>query len=113
MKFNFFGRGSSDIPLFAPDGLARLENYQGFQTAPPYPHLVLRDLFKSQALRLVLEEWPAEERDIEKHDDGAYVKKKTGTTWKTKFGPHTQRYLLSFPARPSFRSCKKSRICGV
>jgi hypothetical protein len=99
MKLNFFGGGSGEIPLFAPDGLARLEAYQGFQAGTPYPHLVLRDLFNPQALRLVLKEWPEEERDIEKHDDGTYVKKKTGTTWKTKFGPHTQRYFteLSSP----------------
>jgi len=80
MKLNFFGGGSGEIPLFAPDGLARLEAYQAFQAGTPYPHLVLRDLFNPQALRLVLKEWPEEEREIEKHDDGTYVKKKTNTT---------------------------------
>jgi hypothetical protein len=100
MAFNFLRRASEDVPLFAPDGLERLENLQGFNAATPYPHLVLRDLFNPDALRLVLKEWPEEDRNVETHDDGTYVKKKTGTTWKTKFGPHTQRYFaeLSSPA---------------
>ncbi len=100
MRLKFLGRGSDEIPLFAPDGLERLEKHVGFQTAAPYPHLVLKDLFNPQALRAVLDEWPTEEGNLEKHDDGTYVKKKTGTTWKTQFGPHTQRYFvaLSSPA---------------
>ncbi|MFL6451973.1 MAG: 2OG-Fe(II) oxygenase [Bryobacteraceae bacterium] len=100
MKSLFSKRISTDVPLFAPGAIERLEGHQGFHAAKPYSHLVMQDLFNPQALRLVLEEWPVKDQNVEKHDDGTYVKKKTGTTWKTKFGPHTQRYFneLSSPA---------------
>src|SRR6476646_6651800 len=101
MALKLFRRTAAEVPLFAPGALERLETYQGFRGASPYPHLIMRDLFNPEALRLVLDEWPVEESSIEKHDDGTYVKKKTGTTWKTKFGPHTQRYFTELAA-PAF-----------
>jgi hypothetical protein len=80
--------------LFAPDGLSRLEDYVGYGTAEPYPHLVLDGLFNPDALRAVLQEWPPMTSGSgEVHDDGTFVKKKFGTTWKTKLGFATQTYL--------------------
>lgn len=87
--------------LFSPDGLSRLENYTGYGTAAPYPHLVLDGIFNPEALRAVLQEWPdLSEGSSESHNDGTFVKKKFATTWKTKLGPATQSYLqeLSHPA---------------
>ncbi|MGA2712831.1 MAG: 2OG-Fe(II) oxygenase [Bryobacteraceae bacterium] len=87
--------------LFTPDGLARFGNYQGYGTAEPYPHLVLDDVFNPEALRAVLREWPEMSTgDSELHNDGTFVRRKFGTTWKTKLGFATNSYLqeLSHPA---------------
>jgi Rps23 Pro-64 3,4-dihydroxylase Tpa1-like proline 4-hydroxylase len=40
---------------------------------------------------MVLREWPND--NLEQHNDGTFVRKKQGTTWKTQFGPYTLRYL--------------------
>jgi hypothetical protein len=90
------------IPLFAPDGLARLEQYDGYGTAEPFPHLVLDGIFNPQALRAVLAEWPLPtDASLEHHDDGTYSVKKLGTTWQTNFGSHTHDYLTEL-AGPRF-----------
>lgn len=82
-------RGSDDLPIFDPQGLARFEAFQGFGAAHPYPHLVLDGLFNPEALRQVLAEWPHADREVEHHNDGTVVRNKIGTTWKTRFGPVT------------------------
>lgn len=94
-------RLSKDVPLFAPDAIERLETYQDYRTADPYPHFVMDGLFNPQALEFVLKEWPLEDENSDKHNDGTYVRKKIATTWKTKFGPHTRGYFTDL-ASPSF-----------
>ena len=83
------------IQLFAEDSLSRLESYEGYHAASPYPHLVMDNLFNPEILRAVLREWPAEKDDsLETHNDGTYVKKKIGTTWQTKFGSETKKCFI-------------------
>jgi hypothetical protein len=95
-------RNVGSIPLFNPDGLLSLENFQGYKTADPFPHLVLDGLFNPDALHAVLREWPVDKNDgrLESHDDGTFTKQKIGTTWQTPFGPHTRDYfnILAGPA---------------
>ena len=76
---------AGSIPLFTADGLSRLENYQGYNTADPFPHLVVDGLFNPDALLAVVREWPADKDagQLESHDDGTYTKQKIGTTWRT------------------------------
>ncbi len=84
----------SSVPLFASDALDRLADYKGYREAEPYPHLVLDGLFNPEALRVILREWPEKDpKTHETHDDGTYVKKKIGTTWRTKFGRQTLGYF--------------------
>jgi len=88
-------------PIFDAGEATNLFSYQGFQAAEPFPHLVLDGLFNPEILRLVLAEWPdTAEKDVEHHNDGVLVRKKIGTTWKTRFGPHTRRLFaeLNGPA---------------
>lgn len=79
--------------LFHPGALERLEEYEGYRSASPFPHVVFDDLFRREALRDVLQEWPRDYNTMETHDDGTFVRKKTGTTWQTDFGPKTNKYF--------------------
>jgi hypothetical protein len=79
------------VSIFEPDTLARMESYQGYRSAAPYPHAIFDDLFDPEALRTILREWPND--NLEQHNDGTFVQKKQGTTWKTQFGPYTSRYF--------------------
>jgi hypothetical protein len=79
------------VSIFEPDTLARMESYQGYRSATPYPHAIFDDLFDPEALRTILREWPND--NLEQHNDGTFVQKKQGTTWKTQFGPYTSRYF--------------------
>jgi hypothetical protein len=88
-------------PLFAPDGISRLESHSEYRVASPFPHLILDALFNPEALRAVLREWPISSDADEKNDDGTYVRKKVGTTWKTPLGPRTKRYFAEL-AGPAF-----------
>src|SRR5262249_30324136 len=83
----------SQSPLFAKDGMQRLEAYEGYRTASPFPHIVIDDLFEPKALRTVLEEWPKPDADVEQHNDGTFVRDKIGTTWRSSFGPATLSYF--------------------
>jgi Rps23 Pro-64 3,4-dihydroxylase Tpa1-like proline 4-hydroxylase len=82
-----------DSDLFAPGGIDELASRPGYPTASPFPHVVVDDLFRPDALRTILKEWPSDTRYSETHDDGIFVRKKTGTTWKTEFGPKTKAYF--------------------
>ena len=79
------------LSIFEPDTLACIEAYQGYRSATPYAHAIFDDLFDPEALRMILREWPND--SLEQHNDGTFVRKKQGTTWKTQFGPYTSRYL--------------------
>ena len=96
-----------EIPLFAPDAIERLETYQGYSAAAPYSHFVMDGLFNPRALHLVLEEWPSQDKAIETHDDGTYVKKKIGTTWRTKFGSNTRRYFSDLSSPQFLKALEK------
>jgi hypothetical protein len=48
--------------------------------------------FRAGALRRVLAEWPDPD-NVEHHNDGTFVRKKIGTTWKTSFGVRTNAYF--------------------
>ncbi len=91
----------TEMSIFAPDGIARLEQIDNYRSVSPFPHLVIDNIFNNDMLRMILQEWPSSGNDSELHDDGTYVKKKFGTTWKTKFGPFTQKFFAEM-AGPSF-----------
>lgn len=93
-----FGQGSaskdSGIAIFTPEKLRALAECATYKTAEPYPNLVMDDFFQPEALDRLLEEWPDPTRsDLEHHNDGTYVRKKTGSSLKTAFGPFTRRFL--------------------
>jgi hypothetical protein len=39
---------SEEVPLFAPGAIERLETYQGYSAAAPYPHFVMDRLFNPE-----------------------------------------------------------------
>jgi hypothetical protein len=87
-------RGDSDTVIFTPEKLKALAGHPTYKTAEPYPNLVMDDFFEPEALDKVLAEWPDATRpDLEHHNDGTYVRKKTGSSSNTKFGPFTRRFL--------------------
>jgi Rps23 Pro-64 3,4-dihydroxylase Tpa1-like proline 4-hydroxylase len=91
-----------DPELFAEGGIAKLAAIDDYRAAAPFPHLVIDDLFNPAALRKVLHEWPAlDASNSESHNDGTFVRKKTGTTWKADFGRSTKHYFAEL-AGPHF-----------
>lgn len=99
----FDGLLARSIPeLFDSASLERLRTDQSYQTASPFPHIVVDGLFNPSALQSILREWPVQnEKSGEMHDDGLYSKKKFATTWKTDFGACTKEYLHRL-ANPAF-----------
>lgn len=96
------------VSLFRPDTIARMEQHEGYQSAVPYPHLVIDNLFEPVALRAVLDEWPMPSAEnSETHDDGTYVRKKVGTTWTTEFGPRTRQYFAELGSARFLKALEK------
>jgi len=88
--FSLFS-GRRPIEPFSAGSLDRLARTAGYPDAQPFPHLVLDDFFNPTMLDAVLGEWPRPDADnLESHNDGTYVRKKLGSTWRTRFGPHTR-----------------------
>lgn len=65
----------TEMSIFAPDGIARLEQIDNYRSVSPFPHLVIDNIFNNDMLRMILQEWPSSGNDSELHDDGTYVKK--------------------------------------
>lgn len=87
-------RDKSDTVIFTPEKLRALAECPTYKTAEPYPHLVMDDFFEPEALDRLLEEWPDATRpDLEHHNDGTFVRGKTGSSPKTTFGPFTRKLL--------------------
>ena len=93
--------------IFAPDGIARLEAFEGYREAEPYAHFVLDNLFAPDVLKAVLKEWPRGDNSSESHNDGTFVRKKLGTTWKTDFGPMTRQCFTALSAPAFLKTLEK------
>ena len=84
-------RRRGPIEVFGQPSLDRLAGVSGYSVAEPFPHVVLDDFFNPDILDAVLAEWPRPDApNLESHNDGTYVRKKLGSTWRTTFGPHTR-----------------------
>ncbi|ACT58813.1 2OG-Fe(II) oxygenase [Hirschia baltica] len=83
------------INVFAPGAIEKLTGLAAdYQSAQPFPHLVIDNLFENDVLSNVIEEWPAtSESSVEPHDDGTYSVQKYASTWKTEYGPNTREIL--------------------
>ena len=105
-------KASIPLELFAPDGLRRLTEHEGYKAADPYPHLVLDNLFNPAALDTLLSEWPDHVGNHhDHHNDGTFVKRKFGTTWKTKFGVETQRFFSEMNSPPVLKALEQ--VTGI
>ena len=87
------------VSIFEPDTLARMESYQGYRSATPYPHAIFDDLFDPEALRTILREWPND--NLEQHNDGTFVRKNKGPLGKRNLA-RTPRAILQTLRRPSY-----------
>jgi len=88
--FSLF-RNRGPIEVLSNASLDRLAGYSGYSEASPFPHLVLDDFFNPTILDAVLAEWPPQDAaNLEEHNDGTYVRKKRGSTYRTRFKPQTR-----------------------
>jgi hypothetical protein len=83
-----------------------------YRAAEPYPHIVLDDVFRSDALDRVVDEWPGRD-DVawNIYDDDSYERGKLTSCDLTHFGPTTRRILaeLNGPAFLEFLE----RLTGI
>lgn len=73
-----------------------------YQTAEPYPHIVIDDLFDDQTLNKIISAWELQNNEtLETHNDGTFVRNKKGTGLNTVFAPQVEFFLWQL-SRPSF-----------
>jgi hypothetical protein len=73
-----------------------------YRAAGPFPHVILDDVFRSEALDAVLDEWPGRDDVIwNAYDDDSYERGKRTSCDLGNFGP-TTRHLLSEMNSPPF-----------
>lgn len=97
--------------MLVPDWAERLEEHaETYASAHPFPHLVIDNLFDTQALKQVLQEWPNAE-SVTDFDDGKFVLKKYASTWKTELGRVTQDILHQLNG-PQFLNVL-SKVTGI
>ncbi len=85
----------TEIRVFTDNGLERLMSLRDdFANAQPFRHLALDNLFDTETLRRVVEEYPVQSTPaVEMHSDGTFSVNKGTSTWRTKHGPNTQEVL--------------------
>jgi Rps23 Pro-64 3,4-dihydroxylase Tpa1-like proline 4-hydroxylase len=86
--------GSSRWPFSVPLDQIADEFGPAYRVAEPFPNVVLDNLFRSEMLDAVLDEWPSRsDVDWNIYDDGAYERGKLTSSDLERFGPTTNQIL--------------------
>jgi len=82
--------------------LEEILSNNNYQTAEPYPHIIVDDLFDSDILNQIISDWKIDEDStVEIHNDGKYVVNKKGTGINTIFSQNMEYFLWQL-SRPRF-----------
>jgi hypothetical protein len=82
--------------------LTDILSVNSYQTAEPYPHIVIDDLFNPEILNEIINNWtPLDDPTMEFHNDGTFVRNKKGTGLGTNFTPQVELFLWQL-SRPRF-----------
>lgn len=73
-----------------------------YQTAEPYPHIVIDDFFRPEILDEIINKWTSlDDPTMEFHNDGTFVTNKKGTGLNTSFSTSAELFLWQL-SRPPF-----------